>query len=266
MLFRAGSLHYRHLLLYTLRIYTYSTTFGQYYKEKYTVFEFLTMVEVKKYYLPPTDLIPNSPHPLIHYPGLLDHQITDHIPEKVHNLFSSNGWQTQWIFRYGPTQPSHYHSQVHEVMAVLSGTATIRFGVEDDDAPSPSPSPSPEVAGHERGGVEVFAKAGDVFVLPAGTAHKTFDTTPGDFELLTPGDGHGGVGADDVREAVLANAKNGGGFTMMGAYPVDGGVWDFAVGGERGKGKEYEAVWAVPTPAKDPVLGTAEEGTCGQWR
>lgn len=223
------------------------------------------MVEVKKYHLPPTDLIPNSPHPLLHYPGLLDHlQITDQIPEKVHNLFHSNGWQTQWIFRYGPTQRAHYHTQAHEAMAVLSGTATIRFGVaDDDDTTSPSPSAS---LGHEEGGVEVPAKAGDVFVLPAGTAHKTFDTTPGQFALLTPGDGHGAVGVDDVREAALANVRAGGGFTMMGAYPVDGGAWDYAVGGERGKGKEYEEVWAVPTPAKDPVLGTAEEGLCGQWK
>ncbi|KAJ4414740.1 hypothetical protein N0V82_007732 [Gnomoniopsis sp. IMI 355080] len=216
------------------------------------------MVEVKKYHLPPTDLIPNSPQPLLHYPGLLDHlQIADHIPERVHDLFHSNGWQTQWIFRYGPTQRSHYHSQAHEVMAVLSGTATVRFGVADT-------SPDLETAAHEEGGVELPAKAGDVFVLPAGTAHKTFDTTPGEFALLTPGDGHG-VKANDMR-AALASIKPGGGFTMIGAYPANSGPWDFAVGGERGKGKEYEEVWAVPKPERDPVLGTAEEGICGQWK
>lgn len=219
------------------------------------------MVEVKKYHLPPTDLIPNSPHPLLHYPGLLDHlQIVDRSPETVHELFHSNGWQTQWIFRYGPTQRAHYHSQAHEAMAVLSGTATIRFGVADT-----SPAVETTGDGHEEGGVEVLAKAGDVFVLPAGTAHKTFDTTPGEFTLLTPGDGHNVVKAEDVR-GLSDSVKDGGGFTMMGAYPADGGAWDYAVGGERGKGKEYEEVWAVPTPAKDPVLGTAKEGICGQWK
>lgn len=215
------------------------------------------MIEVKKYNLPPTDLIPNSPHPLLHYPGLLDHlHIPYHAPEKIHDLFHSNGWQTQWIFRYGPTQPAHYHSQAHEVMAVLSGTAAIRFGVADT-------SPDLDKSAHEEGGVEVPAKAGDVFVLPAGTAHKTFATTPGEFALLTPGDGHR-VDADDVR-AALAGVEIGSGFTMMGAYPMDGGAWDFAVGGERRKGKEYEEVWAVPKPVRDPVLGTAKEGICGQW-
>lgn len=219
---------------------------------------FPNMLEVKKYHLPPTDLIPNSPQPLLHYPGLLDHlQIIDPISEKVHNLFRSNGWQTQWIFRYGPTQRSHYHSQAHEVMAVLSGTATIRFGVADT-------SLALEAEAHEEGGVEVPAKAGDVFVLPAGTAHKTFDTTPGEFALLTPGDGHC-VDADGLK-AALAKVRADGGFTMMGAYPVNGGSWDFAVGGERRKGREYEEVWAVPKPERDPVLGTAEEGICGQWK
>ncbi|KAJ4394374.1 hypothetical protein N0V93_003591 [Gnomoniopsis smithogilvyi] len=211
------------------------------------------MVEVKKYHLPPTDLIPNSPHPVLHYIGLLDQlHITDHISEKFHDLFHSNGWQTQWIFRYGPTQRSHYHSQAHEVMAVLSGTATIRFGVADT-----SPDLETAAAAHEEGGVEVPAKAGDIFVLPAGTAHKTFDTTPGDFALLTPGDGHR-VDAKGVRAD--------GGFTMMGAYPADSEPWDYAVGGERVKGEEYEKVWAVPKPERDPVLGTAEEGICGQWK
>lgn len=229
------------------------------------------MVEVKKYHLPPTDLIPNSPHPLLHYPGLLDHlQISDRSPEKVHKLFHSNGWQTQWIFRYGPTQRAHYHSQAHEAMAVLSGTATIRFGVADTSSSLANANKAQKETdhpadGHEEGGVEVAAKAGDVFVLPAGTAHKTFDTTPGEFTLLTPGDGHNVVQAEDLR-AVSESVTAGGGFTMMGAYPADGGAWDYAVGGERGKGKEYEEVWAVPTPAKDPVLGTAEEGICGQWR
>lgn len=218
-------------------------------------------VEIKKYHLPPTDLIPNSPHPLLHYRGILDRlNIPASAPEKIHALFSSNGWETQWIFRYGPTQRSHYHSQAHEVMAVLSGSAKIRFGVADLD---PDLDQNTHGPAREAGGVDVLAKAGDVFVLPAGTAHKTFDAEPkSDIALLTPGDGRG-VHSEDVNGALAGVRLSG--FTMMGAYPAGGGAWDFAVGGDRSK-DDYEEVWAVPKPSRDPVLGKAEEGLCGQWK
>ncbi|KAK4947684.1 hypothetical protein LTR10_013630 [Elasticomyces elasticus] len=216
------------------------------------------MVVVKRYQLPPTALIPNSPQPLLHYPGFLKVGGSQNLAAEVYDLFSSNGWQTQWIFRYGPTQTSHYHSEAHECMAVLTGSAKIRFGVADT---SSDLEESTHGSGKEDGGVEVHANAGDVFILPAGTAHKTFDTSPSaEFKLLTPGDGHN-VAAEDVRDA-LANIELSG-FTMIGAYPKDGGSWDFAKGGENTG--EYEKVWSVAKPDHDPVLGTADEGLCGQW-
>lgn len=217
------------------------------------------MVQVKKYHLPPTDLIPNSPHPILHYPRLLD-PATAGSPARVWDLFTSNGWQTQWVYRYGSTQASHYHSRAHEAMTVLSGSATLRFGVADTD---PDPERNTHGPAREAGGVEVRAEAGDVFVLPAGIAHKTFDTRPeASFALLTGGDGHA-VEAEDDRAALAELEVSG--FTMMGAYPVDGGAWDFAVGGDTSQ-EEYEKVWSVSKPGKDPVLGMAEEGLCGQWK
>ncbi|KIY02719.1 uncharacterized protein Z520_01184 [Fonsecaea multimorphosa CBS 102226] len=238
------------------------------------------MVEVKKYHLPPTSLVPNSPHALLHYPGLLlssssSSPTTTDTPDassshssiatRAYDLFTSNGWDTQWIFRYGTSQRSHYHSGVHECMAVLTGSATIRFGVADtvDDLDESTYSPG----GREAGGVEVEARAGDVFVLPAGTAHKTFNAMPeAEFKLLTPGDGHavathGGHG--ESIKATLANVELSG-FTMIGAYPRGGGQWDFAKGGE--DVGRFDRVWAVPKPENDPVLGKADEGLVGQWR
>jgi uncharacterized protein YjlB len=88
-----------------------------------------TMVEIQRYYLSPNPLIPNSPQPLLYYKNLFTK--TELQPSRLHELFDQNGWKSQWIFRYGPTQEAHYHSGIHECMVVLSGTATIRFGAAD---------------------------------------------------------------------------------------------------------------------------------------
>ncbi|KAI7238886.1 hypothetical protein KC330_g2330 [Hortaea werneckii] len=213
------------------------------------------MVQVKSYPLSPSKLIPNSPFPLLHYPGLLSDK-ADCNTSKVYDLFTANGWEINWIFRYGPTQRSHYHSKAHECMAVLSGTATIRFGSGDTSEDLEASTHGPE---HEDCGVEVNASAGDVFVIPAGVSHKTFDTTPAEFALLTPGNGHG-IEADDPREALSRIKLDG--FTMMGAYPL-GGEWDFCNGGE--DELKRRGAWTVPRPERDPVMGRSEEGLCGLW-
>ena len=143
-------------------------------------------------------------------------------------------------------------------MAVLSGTATIRFGVADTVSDLEK---STYGSGREDGGIQVEARPGDVFVIPAGVAHKTFDTQPSEeFKLLTPGDGHN-VAAPDVRSS-LENLELSG-FTMIGAYPV-GGQWDFAKGGENVW--NYEEVWKVAKPENDPILGKDEEGLVGHWQ
>ncbi|ROW18395.1 hypothetical protein VPNG_00294 [Cytospora leucostoma] len=174
-------------------------------------------------------------------------------------MIVANGWYVQWIFRYGPTQESHYHSATHEAMAVLTGEATIRFGAAD------SPSADNEESNHGKdtesgGGLEIRARAGDVFVLPAGLAHKTFNTAPAaEFKLLTPGDGHH-VAGEDVGQSLEGVELDG--FTMVGAYPK-GGKWDFAVAGEH-QGS-YAEVWSVPKPERDPVLGLDPAGLTGLW-
>lgn len=213
------------------------------------------MVEIRKYHLQPTPLIPNSPRPLLHYKNA--------IPAKpgsahcdaasVYDAFAGNGWRVSWVFRYGPTQRSHFHSRAHECMAVLSGSATIRFGAGDT---STDMQASTHGDAHEEGGVELQAEAGDVFVIPAGVAHKSFDAKPeGTLTLLTPGDGHT-IEAEDPRKAVGEIELSG--FTMLGAY--NGGDWDFVTSGGR-----YEEAWAVPKPELDPVFGAKEEGLSKLW-
>ena len=218
------------------------------------------MVEIKQYLLRPTALIPNSPYPLLHYRGCISADSAS-IATKFYDRLSDNGWQAQWIFRYAQTQQSHYHSAAHECMVVLTGSATIRFGVADtaDDM-----SENTYGDGKEDGGVELYAQAGDVFIIPAGVAHKTFDPTADaltdpEFKLLTPGDGHS-LPADIRSKLDGIELK---GFTMMGSYPENGGTWDFAVGGEGAAA--YAKVWAIPAPELDPMLGKSKEGLCTLW-
>ena len=196
------------------------------------------------YQLQPTKLTPNSNYPLLHYRGVVDlDQLT---PSKASKVFEENGWETQWLVRYAKTQKAHYHSKTHETMVVLNGNARIRFGSADLTS---GQDPEEE---HEAGGIEVDAAAGDVFVIPAGVSHKTFNATPeSPFAWLTPGGGHG-LGNADIDKIDIS------GFIMLGAYPKGGAEWDFCVGGE---GKTE-----APVPSKDPVLGDSPTGLLGIWR
>lgn len=217
------------------------------------------MVEVKSYYLEPTEHIPNSHYPLLHYKGVLSNK-TDCEAAKAYDLFHGNGWNINWIFRYGDTQMSHYHSRSHECMAVLTGNATIRFGVADlsDDMEANTYGSGSD---WEKGGVELYAEAGDVFLIPAGVAHKTYRTRPSaPFVLLTPGKAKG-IEAPEPRKALQELTLDG--FTMLGAYP-HGADWDFI---ESCTDKaDWEKTWAIPKPKLDPVLGNNPEGIAGLWK
>jgi len=208
------------------------------------------------YYLKPTERIPNSHFPLLHYRNVLN-QSSQIDAGRVYDLFTDNGWKVNWIFRYGPTQRSHYHSSAHECMAVLTGNATIRFGVADTD---PDLQKNTHGSAWEKGGTELQASAGDVFVIPAGVAHKTYDTTPAEFALLTPGTGKGIEGADKKR-ALSEIELNG--FTMLGAYP-ETSRWDFVE--ENMNRSEWRVTWSTAKPDRDPVLGKASEGLSGLWK
>jgi len=228
-----------------------------------------------KYKLSPTPLIPNSPYPLLHYPGLVRDLVSNSNfkTTDIFDLFSQNGWQSQWIARYGPDIQSHYHSTTHECMAVISGEgASIRFGVADVPNWEQGMLGIGERGEGEEGGVEIRAALGDVFIIPAGVSHKTFAPTPETKELAfhQPDDIEAGHAAENVSPESEARHREffskvpvEGEFMMMGAYPY-GGVWDFKVGGEH-KEKEWE-VWNLPKPQKDPVLGLGNEGLCGLWK
>lgn len=224
------------------------------------------MVEVRTYKIPPTPLIPNSPHVLIHYPRLFFNEVSgpNFNCADLYDLYKSNGWESQWVARYGPTQTSHYHSAAHEAMTVISGEgAMIRFGVADT---SDDTEEHTHGDGHEAGGLWLEAKRGDVFILPAGVAHKTYDPRPSpvEFAFFQCKDKNGKVIRDEKEaRAFFERIKIGENFQMMGSYPKNN-EWDFAVGGDH-TGRERQ-VWNVPLPERDPVLGLHKQGLTGLWK
>jgi uncharacterized protein YjlB len=101
--------------------------------------------------------IPNNPtlpllffHAAISFAGSAD-------PERViESLFRHNGWGNSW--RNGIFPYVHYHSMIHEAMAIARGRAKVRFGGV--------------------GGREIDLMAGDVAVLPAGVGHQCLWADP----------------------------------------------------------------------------------------
>jgi uncharacterized protein YjlB len=71
-------------------------------------------------------------------------------------LFEANRWGDMWrgeIYDY-----LHYHSRIHEVLAIARGSATVRIG------------------GNK--GRTMKVKAGDVLIIPAGTGHQALKASP----------------------------------------------------------------------------------------
>ncbi len=107
-------------------------------------------------------VIPNHPNwPLVSYrnPVLLPSDVD---PAAVfEDLFQLNGWGRSW--RGGIYDYVHYHSRTHEVLGVARGKVKLRFG-------------------GNRGRL-CYGKAGDVFILPAGTGHQCLGAS-GDFLVV----------------------------------------------------------------------------------
>lgn len=91
-------------------------------------------------------VIPNHPSlPVLLYKGIWAKDSS-----RAESLLNRNGWGNSWI--NGVFDYHHYHSNAHEVLAVVSGWVQLILGGEH--------------------GQTVRLQAGDVVVLPAGTGHK----------------------------------------------------------------------------------------------
>jgi uncharacterized protein YjlB len=103
--------------------------------------------------------IPNNPVlPLVVYRGGIQLAGTPYPEELIEKTFAANGWGDIWrndaVYAY-----PHYHSTIHEVMAVARGRTIVRFGGAT--------------------GCEIDIGPGDVVILPAGTGHQGLFASPG---------------------------------------------------------------------------------------
>ena len=103
--------------------------------------------------------VPNNPAlPMLVYRGAIDLSGSAVDPEAlVEKLFAANGWGHN-MWRNGIFPYLHYHSMIHEALAIARGRARVRFG--------------------GNAGKELDLGTGDVAVLPAGTGHQALWTSP----------------------------------------------------------------------------------------
>jgi uncharacterized protein YjlB len=101
--------------------------------------------------------VPNNARlPFLVYRGAID-LIGRSDPElAIEQIFRGNGWGDLW--RNGIYPYVHYHSRIHEGMALARGRARVRFGGSK--------------------GSEIELGQGDVAVLPAGTGHQCLSHSP----------------------------------------------------------------------------------------
>jgi uncharacterized protein YjlB len=163
----------------------------------------------RKFLLQDDGTFPNHPRwPLLIYRGAVQLPSGDPASE-LERIFSQNGWGGMW--RNGIYSFAHYHSNAHEALGVYRGSAHVQFGGPN--------------------GVKVALQAGDVAVLPAGTAHQ--------------------------------NLGSSGDLGVVGAYPP-GPAYDLCRGKREERSQAIETIKGVPRPDADPVFGK-QAGLCTCW-
>src|SRR5579862_6706547 len=71
--------------------------------------------------------IPNNPKlPFVLYRGGIDLAGSPDPEQVIEKTFAANEWGNMW--RNGIYPYVHYHSMIHEAMAIARGRATVRFG------------------------------------------------------------------------------------------------------------------------------------------
>lgn len=157
------------------------------------------MTQTSTFVLEDDGTFPNSPLPVILYPRAIP--LDAHDPcAAFEERFRANGWGGTW--RNGIFDYHHYHATAHEVLGCARGWVRVLLG-----------------GPHGR---EVRLTAGDVVLLPAGTAHR--------------------------------NLEHSTDYRIVGAYPP-GQHPDMKYGEREEYATAKRAIQHVPLPDTDPVTG-----------
>lgn len=144
-------------------------------------------------------IVPNSALPLIVRRGAIPPSADD--PSKAFKAtFAKNGWTNAWLGTIHDYH--HYHPNTHEVLGVVSGSGSVRFGGEDGEL--------------------VAVTMGDVMVIPAGVAHALINASD-DFAVV--GAYPDGRGYDTIRDdphALARSQQQIAGVPLPDTDPVDG--------------------------------------------
>lgn len=109
--------------------------------------------------------IPNNPLlPVLVYKRVvadIEHGDPEQVAAWFERTWPKHGWRPAW--RYGVYAFPHYHSTAHEVLGVYRGRASLRLGGSV--------------------GRTLDVAAGDMIILPAGTAHQNLGASQ-DFHVV----------------------------------------------------------------------------------
>ncbi|CAI6041192.1 unnamed protein product [Clonostachys chloroleuca] len=129
----------------------------------------------EQYVLPATKYCPNNKMPVLVYRDVLPSPRT---PETAQAWIEKHGW-----FRAGILWPAvyrrHFHPNVHECYAIVSGSSEVLMGVgKFDDTESASSKQD------DQPGLCLTLREGDVIVHPAGTGHSNI-SDEGNYRYLS---------------------------------------------------------------------------------
>ncbi|MGN6483273.1 MAG: cupin domain-containing protein [Thermomicrobiales bacterium] len=154
---------------------------------------------IESFILEDDGTFPNSPLPVVLYRQAIALAANDPAAS-IEERFHDQGWEGVW--RNGIFPYHHYHSTAHEALGIARGTVTVQLG-------------GPH-------GKRLDLRAGDLVVLPAGTAHCNLGQS------------------DDL--------------LVVGGYPASQRP-DLLRGEPDDRPAADETIANVPLPTTDPVLG-----------